>query len=402
MEPNISYVSEITFTTDKENNCKWVGIYITNTAKTANISLPSIHKPRLIEKILNNTHGKDSELEVKTTAHYFDNKEINLAKKLIDGDTKNHLPIVYVSIHNSGKHILDIDSLAKGLSGIAHVIVEPNRKFSRDLSNLTNNKNAFSGYVGVYWPKGEGRNIIFREIYKKNIESKIKKIVIQAVSDRRQLEKCSWNYVAQQYSLYNINRINEYDELLGTASDEMKTLEEQCAELRNMLKIKENKLIDAEQEIKRLTKNLYDSNRNVDNSRVAQNSISFNCDERDIYPNEIKDIILKIINQARDSCDDDKFTSLRKLHILDSILDSNQITNHGKDIKNELKKILKGSSIKKINRELKKLGFEVEEGNHYNLYFGDKRYLFPLARSSSDDRASDNWISDFAKKMGIS
>jgi len=110
-------------------------------------------------------------MDIKEEPYYFKNEDIDLAAELINGDLDCRLPIIYISVYKNKKYLLSknaIAELAKELSGIAHVVVEPNRDFSLELSELTNNLNVFKGYIGIYWANGDGRNIIFTNSRKIN------------------------------------------------------------------------------------------------------------------------------------------------------------------------------------------------------------------------------------------
>jgi hypothetical protein len=84
--------------------------------------------------------------------------------------TQNVLPVVYLSCSNSSrKPVLDADILAKKLGGVAHVIVEPNTHFSRELKEQLKLKEAacYDGGIRVYWPKVSNprlNRLWFREV----------------------------------------------------------------------------------------------------------------------------------------------------------------------------------------------------------------------------------------------
>lgn len=69
-ENNITYTTELTFSHNKRDGCKWFGCRINNSTKTINTNLPPINKPKIIHDILDNVGGGVLVLPVKHTPHY--------------------------------------------------------------------------------------------------------------------------------------------------------------------------------------------------------------------------------------------------------------------------------------------------------------------------------------------
>lgn len=123
--------------------------------------------------------------------------------------------------------------------------------------------------------------------------------------------------------------------------------------------------------------------------------ISLKIGEDELYEDEIKDLILEIINkEIRMMSSDRNQTECRKYHILHSILENNKISGNGKKISFQLKKIMSNIDIlnTKCRKQLKQLGFSIyDDGKHHKLYFhDDKRYLVVLAKTASDCRSYKN------------
>jgi len=108
----------------------WVGVRVECESQHAAARLPSAKKPVVVRTVLESLGGAaDGPLPIRDTAHILTNTDIDLAAKLIRGDAGCRLPIVYVSARFQGGYILDVNRLAADLSGMAHVVVEPNRPF---------------------------------------------------------------------------------------------------------------------------------------------------------------------------------------------------------------------------------------------------------------------------------
>lgn len=106
--------------------------------------------------------------------------------------------------------------------------------------------------------------------------------------------------------------------------------------------------------------------------------------EQEFYPNEKKEILLDILLNARKRLVD----GTRRADVVDSILAENKAEGILEKRAGELKTILKG--YKNMNAttrsKLEDLGIDIEETKrHYKLrYYGDSRYIIPLACSGSD------------------
>ena len=77
---------------------------------------------------------------------------IDLCASIINGFSKNTLPVVYLSCDKAGRAALNPKYMAKRLGGLAHVICESNIETSYKLKDMTFGNNPHTGYIGVFWP----------------------------------------------------------------------------------------------------------------------------------------------------------------------------------------------------------------------------------------------------------
>ena len=109
----------------------WVGIRVLCESTHPAVRLPPAKKPVLVRLLLDSMGGAaDGLLSVRGQAHRLENVDIDIAAQLIRGRARCRLPVVYVSAGFRNDHMIDSDHLAKDLSGMAHVVVEPNRASS--------------------------------------------------------------------------------------------------------------------------------------------------------------------------------------------------------------------------------------------------------------------------------
>ena len=127
--------------------------------------------------------------------------------------------------------------------------------------------------------------------------------------------------------------------------------------------------------------------------------ILYRGQEADLYPNEIQDLLMAILYDARKSVADDS----RRAHVLDDLLETNEFENLAGKKSEELKKLLRG--YKKMDgatkQKLKDLGFEISEsGPHYKLQFGDDhRYLAVLPKTGSDHHGGMNAAQEIINRV---
>lgn len=328
-EKNISFITDISLVDEEGSNYNWLSFQIRNSAHTAGTRLPPINKPKFINQVIENNFGGELFLQVQNKPHYLTESDIQLAADLISGKLNCYIPIVYISLDSNNRYTLlsndELDKLAQELAGMAHVVIEPSREFSLQLSELTNNKSVFNGYIGIYWAEGNGRNIVFS--YRDCNCERIRDTIVTSVSQRRLLEICTGNSINNQYAIWQRNDKETADELLGVASDETERAINKQKKLEQDLDFAQQKLNDAEREIERLKEELKISNKShISNN---QNAVILHCEEVDLYSNEIHDLIISILEGTKNMNEGMD----RRMHVLNSILKLNPSRGSGKKLK---------------------------------------------------------------------
>ena len=126
--------------------------------------------------------------------------------------------------------------------------------------------------------------------------------------------------------------------------------------------------------------------------------------EQDLYEEEIRDVVLKVLKKERASmAGDPNQEETRKYHILSDLLENNEIRGRGEELKKQLKEIFgNGEPLNTSKKkQLQEMGFEIlDGGKHYKLvYRGDERYLMVAARTPSDYRAYLNTAMQMTNKL---
>ncbi|TCP01981.1 hypothetical protein [Caldimonas thermodepolymerans] len=370
----------------------WVGVRVECESQHAAARLPSAKKPVVVRTVLESLGGAaDGPLPIRDTAHILTNTDIDLAAKLIRGDAGCRLPIVYVSARFQGGYILDVNRLAADLSGMAHVVVEPNRPFSVRLQLEVDSENVYGGTIGIYWPEGGGRRAFFLGgdySTPGHLAGAIKDEVRAALLNRRPIARCTWAYVRETASRQAI---------LSLKASGSKAIDEYVEKFDQEIEAKNQRLEEAESEIQRLRNELrvYEAR-----AGTASGGLLRLGRERDLYPNEVLGILLDAIEDAATRVQHDS----RRQHVLRSILEANRLEENPLEGRREqLKRLLRGTSTidGKLRRELEDMGFSIsEDGKHFKLVFqGDDRYTFTLPKSGSDWRGGLNAASDIGRLL---
>jgi hypothetical protein len=388
-DEDLEWTTTVTFS--RHGIDTWVSIRVFCESTHPAARLPIAKKPVVVRTLLQALGGgRDGELQVGQDAYYLSNTEIEKAAKLIVGDSECRLPIVYVSASFYGGYTLDVSRLASDLSGMAHVVVEPNRPFSLRLKLEANSENVYGGSIGIYWPDGGGRRSFFLGRTHETPGELAKAIfdeVRLALTNRRPLERCTWASVQEIVSRQTFEQLKE------SGSDKV---DEYIAAFDKEIGAKNAQLEDAENEIGRLKADL-----RMYQSRVPSlSSVGLKTGaEQDFFPNEIATIVIDAINDYQSRVPQDS----RRAHIASALLDANKLDDNASVYRERLKELLRGFTKldQKSRRGLEELGFSIaDDGKHYKITFqGDDRYTFTLPKSGSDYRGGLNAASDIGRLL---
>ncbi|WP_435628577.1 hypothetical protein [Candidatus Ferrigenium straubiae] len=389
VDGNLEWVTSIAFS--KQSTDSWVGIRISCESLHPSTRLPLPKKPVVVRTLIKCLGGGlDGEIQVADTPLILGNDDIEFAGRCISGKANYRLPLVYVSSTYKQGHIVDVNKLASALSGMAHVMVEPNRAFSIRLMSEVDSQNVYGGTIGIYWPDGGGRRSFFLgRGYESSdeIESAVIEEVRNALSNRRPLSRCTWSAVREALSRRSYNLLKEQ----GSTE-----IDKYIAAFGGELTAKEAELDDAEKEIHRLEAEI----RKYQALNPMQAGLSLRTGkERDLYPGELISIVHDALSDAAGRVPDDS----RRKHVLTSIAEANPPVGENISLKERLKALLRDYKTMdaKCRGALEDMGFEVsEDGKHIKVVFeGDDRYTFTLSKSGSDYRGGLNAASDISRLL---
>ncbi|WP_282802747.1 LUC7 domain-containing protein [Bombella apis] len=368
----------------------WVSIQVNMDSQKTQTNLPSPKVP-IICKTLSKKYGaEDGLLSTGGGEPHFltdDEDSLNIAKKIIESECGNRLPVVFISkpFYEEEEEDIETYAMAGQLSGIAHVVVEPSRDFSKKLMVLTHSRNVYGGALGVYWPDSVRRKISLNSTTR-NINDLIEEIR-KSLLTRRSLSSCTWSTLEINIARYNYDQIKENDD-----PESLKTYIELCEKEIN---VKEEKLKEAERKIEQLSKEI--------KNNVKYNNETFvglKYDKiQELYENEINCVIFEVLDKHLNMIEGQKN---RTELIIRNIIENNKFKEK-KNIIDNLKKIFKGykKMNNKISRDLKKLGFSLtDDGKHYKMIFkDDPTTMVVISKTSSDNRTGENTVTKFRERL---
>jgi len=201
-EGPLKWATSLVFSRDEDDT--WVSVRVSVDARERGVAVPPAKKPIIVHTLLDELGGAmDGALAARTSPVRMSDMDMGLATRCVTADAGCRLPVVYVSVDQTGGHVLHVDALALALAGIAHVLVEPDRAFSMQLKHLSGSRNVYGGTIGVHWPDGSGRRPFFvggpfrtaADLGPAIIEE-IRRFLVQ----RLPLPRCAWSAVAQLHA----------------------------------------------------------------------------------------------------------------------------------------------------------------------------------------------------------
>jgi hypothetical protein len=201
-EGSLKWATTLVFSRQAEDT--WVSVRVSADASERGVLVPTSKKPVIVHTLIEELGGAmDGALAVRTTPVRLTDLDMELAVLCVTGEAGCRLPVVYVSVDQTGDHVLHVDALALALAGSAHVVVEPDRLFSMQLKHLSGSHNVYGGTIGVHWPDGNGRRPFFvggSFRTAADLGPAIIEEIRRAMVGRQPLSRCAWATVQQAHA----------------------------------------------------------------------------------------------------------------------------------------------------------------------------------------------------------
>ncbi|CTP89473.1 hypothetical protein XTALMG727_2729 [Xanthomonas translucens pv. arrhenatheri LMG 727] len=387
-------VDEVRWVTDvighKTGKSFWVSVQLNVDSELPVERLEQGKRPYIVKLLMEKfAGGYDGDLPVTDDPIFLSSADTDLAEKIICASTGSVMPSVYISRDQTDALILEPNLLAKWLSGMAHVVVEPSRKFSSQIMRQVYGENVYGGAVAIYWPDGVGKWIYLPSRWSSPgaLQAAIAKKIRISLLYQRLRRECTWSYLQeitsrQKLEVLRASGSHNIDEYIGHFDKEISAKDEEIQRL-------EAELIRARYSKREIRASPGDEER----------LINLETSESDLYQGEQVGLIIESLKSAAVSAE----LHSRRRNILDALVVSNDNPGDREEILERLKELLRQytSMTASVRTEFTDLGFTIyEEGKHYKLLFqDDARYPFVLPKTGSDWRGGLNAFSDLKKRL---
>lgn len=370
-----------------------MAISLSKYSKEATIqqSQTQVNIPKLMRQIFWEEYGgMDGDLPTDDKVICIRKSNIQTAADIITGNVKHINPVVYISTYQNGRYPLVADMLAQDLVGIAHVVIEGSPVVSKSICDILDDENKDrlpkDGQVCVFMPNGD--RVAFNEDnYNSHVLSKtIKNSLYQAMAMKDVPQEFSFQYIKQGCIL---DKYKDNDELTELFDSVIADKDNEIAELEDKVKDLTSKIMNLQAKEKSMQKKYLITDDGSDTECVK-----LVAGEKELYPGEINDVILKLIaSTVKSMSGDSTLESSRKYHVLSNLLALNTVTGQDILISKTLDSALKNGEISgETARQLSAYGFKIIPcKKHTKIQFGDdERYVAMLSNTVSDYRAGNN------------
>lgn len=368
----------------------WVSVQLNVDSELPVERLEQGKRPYILKLLMEKfAGGFDGSLPVTDAPIWLSDSDTELAEKIICAGTGSVMPCVYVSRDQNEALILDPYALAQWLSGMAHVVVEPSRRFSSLIMRKVYGENVYGGAVAIYWPDGIGKWVYLPSRWSSRgaLQSAIAKKVRLSLLYQRLRRECTWSHLQEMMSRQKL------EELRASGSE---NIEEYIEYFDKEVSAKAEEIQRLEAELVRAR---YSRLETRSTAGHESSSISIETPETDLYQGEQIGLIIESLKAAASGAEPHS----RRRQLLDALVASNDNPGDREEILERLKELLRPytSMTAPVRSEFEALGFTIlEDGKHYKLLFqGDTRYPFVLPKTGSDWRGGLNAFSQLKKKL---
>ena len=370
--------------------------------ENALISDQGFSTPHFISMLITKGYlDSDNGMAVLRTPVSFGMDSIDLFKSVIYGGQPYSLPIVYVSRTMTNRLPVDARDLAQRLKGVAHVIVAENSAVCNLIKN-GGKKAENGGDIGIYFLNDIRRHKTYKlkdfRGYTEGLLSHVVNYIIRQGNIREIDPLYTWNGVNRDLLLERIN----------TLHNERKAFEEEKnkdkLDNEDLFAMYEEEISALQEQINSLSK--LNTSLELENhglrSKISEKEslpLLYFGKESDLYPGEVKDLVLRTLTEARKGIK----SGTRRANVVDDIVDSNEYEAESERLEKMTKTLLNGyKTMSGSTRQgIKELGFDIsEDGSHYKLtYRGDNRYMTVLSKTGSDHREGKNVAQEIIKMI---
>lgn len=384
-----------------------LAIQLYSDAEDMSVRMPEkFNKPRILRQLVEKGYGgADGDISVSNKPLMIEENNVEIARKLIMRVSSYFMPVIYVSYPRYAVDSpIDYGTLAQNMSGIAHVIVE-SKEIASTVRKLTEARNPYDNAVEIFYGQGSSYRVL-----PDNFDSleEMRRFIENTVQQKILMTKIDDAYSWMKIHFAHIQSDSQEDsELIGLYKKFLKEAEDDGELKKNRIDALELQVMELEDRIKDLNAELKNKENQLETYRYqftqtgkfeGGDCVGLTFSEQELYPDEIKDVVLRTLEKERNTMDSDsKLRGCRKFHILEDILKKNEQTGKAEEIAECMRTVIdrQGKLNAQRKRQLLEADFEIEQGTHYKITFrGDERYSFTLSRTPGDYKSNLNTIKD--------
>ena len=385
----------------KEINHTFISILLETQDVSTRVNItPPTTKPKLVNQLYKtglmskDTIGLEL-LEVDDSISSF--QEL---KRMIYDPYRVH-PIVLISKKKKTKDsLVNLTLLQTQLLGLAQVCVLNEQVNTWELEKiLTKDFSVWDGAIRIIYPIKDNRTTLLRSNEIDDLERENKKLSQEVLSyithtTNGVKKREHFSPTALRATRYRLQRDNIKKTILDTSSYEQ-LLDEQDSLIKDLQEKLERKdyenlnleisLEEKDNKLRELHYQLDFSKRSIKVDSSGKTLLVYG-QEIDLYPNEIKELIVKIVSNHFKSCDLN--SNSRKSVILKDFLEANLSEGKAESLKQQCKQIFVNYEkvTPKLEKQLREIGLIVKvTQNHNELKFiDDDRFKVTFSKSPSD------------------
>ena len=334
---------------------------------------------------------KHSEIPVKTSPVEMTDDIIGWIANAYQEKYADDIPLVLATTYfNSMACEIDENTVARKLSGIAHVIV-CNNEYTRLIKDRAQCKGPFNGAVAIYCKGGKPKLFRKDSVYH---GTSLETIIIQEV---QKYVTAKVDEIAPTYESLHTEAVKEQakqnEAMLNEFFGENESLEDQLKKAKARISELTSENMQFKSKCETLQKILETDN--------ASNNILKKANVSEFYDCEQHDLVVTILQKALCSCGTEE---TRRNELLTALLKENAISGNGVETFEVVKRIFSnGEEMSPQNiADLKRIGFEiVSESPHYKLVYKNSKYWFTVSKTPSDRRGGKNLASDITRRLSV-
>jgi hypothetical protein len=338
----------------------------------------------------------DGPFQISRLPIYLNNQDIEAAVNAITGQHNGILPIVYISRKDDSTlpfSTEQVAALAHRLGGVAHVVIEPSRRFSVQLMGRSLAKNPYLGAIGICIAEHGIVNQFFAGHIHRTPEDLFHAVyntVERYVSNRVAVTGADWADIVEEsvQQLRKTAETNQFDAEAWFAlrDEEIAEKDAKIAELQlELSRVQSESLVTASSQASFMSESLLQS---------------FGSE---LYPGELSDRVRKIIVAA--SSGDISGLDERSRLLAEHISRLTRWSGGASQLEARIKAAGKDSKADaRLLSVLKDVGFKVRPGSGHPVLIAEHLSGIPqqtLSASSSDHRAGRNASTQIVRDLGL-